>query len=89
MTNNYINGSLEGIRKEYYESGSLKLEETYRNNQLNGAFIKYSEGYEIKSEGNYTNGKLDESLRKKTLKVIINIVVIGLMLFYLALKLKN
>ena len=65
------------------------MEETYRNNQLNGAFIKYSEGYEIKSEGNYTNGKLDESLRKKILKVIINIVVIGLMLFYLALKLKS
>ena len=41
LEEHYLNGQLEGVRKEYNEHGNLLLQAEYVQGQLNGLYIKY------------------------------------------------
>ncbi|WP_053978579.1 toxin-antitoxin system YwqK family antitoxin [Mangrovimonas xylaniphaga] len=52
-------GQLNGITKEFYEDGGLKVEWKYKNNQLNGISKEYHKDGTY-SEWNYQNDQLIE-----------------------------
>ena len=47
----------DGIYKEYYDSGKLKFEESYKNGALDGVLKVYFENGNPMSETNYVEGK--------------------------------
>ena len=53
------NGQLDGIYREYYENGQLKLECTYKNGQLEGIAKEYYKNNQLSCEYNFRDGKLD------------------------------
>ena len=53
------NGQLDGIYREYYENGQLKLECTYKNGQLEGIAKEYYKNNQLSCEYNFKNGQLD------------------------------
>ena len=53
------NGQLDGIYREYYENGQLKLECTYKNGQLEGIAKEYYKNDQLSCEYNFRDGKLD------------------------------
>lgn len=53
------NGQLDGIYREYYENGQLKLECTYKNGQLEGTAKEYYKNKQLSCEYNFKNGQLD------------------------------
>lgn len=61
---NFLNGSKEGVFKQYSYDGWLKYEETYKDNTENGQFREYYKNGQIKREGNNLNG-LKEGIWKR------------------------
>ena len=53
------NGKLDGIYREYYENGQLKLECTYKDGQLDGISKEYYKNNQLSCEYNFKNGQLD------------------------------
>lgn len=53
----------DGIVKEFYDNGQLKLEETYKNGKPNGVRKKYDEVGRLWAEETYVNGKLNGIVR--------------------------
>ncbi len=53
----YIKEKIEGIVKYYYESGELKIEESWKNNQKNGIAKKYNRDGKVILEIEYKDGK--------------------------------
>jgi antitoxin component YwqK of YwqJK toxin-antitoxin module len=51
------NGKIEGHVKEYYENGSIKIEESYKNGKAEGIAKIYYENGKIKEEASFKNGK--------------------------------
>jgi len=51
---NYKKGKREGISREYYKSGKLKIEENYKNGQKINKKVYHKTG-ELKSEKDYPN----------------------------------
>ena len=49
----------EEVKKEYYESGKLKVEANYMNGEPEGITMVYYESGALRSEANFTKGKLD------------------------------
>ena len=50
---------LEGLHKEYYLNGNLKVEKIFKNGQLNGYFKSYYKNGQIRSVDLYKNDKRD------------------------------
>jgi antitoxin component YwqK of YwqJK toxin-antitoxin module len=50
----------EGLQKEYYESGKLKIEGSYKNHKREGILKIYHENGELGWEENYINNELEE-----------------------------
>jgi len=49
----------ENIKKKYYESGEIKLEESYKEDNLEGKRITYYKNGKTKTKEYYKNGKLE------------------------------
>ncbi len=60
----FVNGSKEGVSKQYSYDGWLKYEETYKNDVENGLFREYYKSGKVKREGNNLNG-LKEGIWKR------------------------
>lgn len=54
----------DGLLKEYYDSGNLKLEYKYNNGKKNGLQKKWHDNKQLAINYNYINGRLD-GLQKK------------------------
>ncbi|MAD61168.1 MAG: hypothetical protein CMH49_06625 [Myxococcales bacterium] len=50
---NYNNDILDGLYKEWYSNGQLKVQATYSNGQLEGSFNKYYSNGNKRVEGRY------------------------------------
>ena len=57
VKNNFQNGKLEGISKEYYGSGALQSEANYKNGKKEGIEKFYYESGALQEERNYKNDK--------------------------------
>jgi antitoxin component YwqK of YwqJK toxin-antitoxin module len=57
--NNSSENKLNGITKEFYENGDLKIEWNYKDNLLNGISKEYHKDGTY-SEWNYENGQLNQ-----------------------------
>jgi antitoxin component YwqK of YwqJK toxin-antitoxin module len=55
------------VRKEYYESGALKAEWSYKDGKLEGLAKRYYESGALKAEVNYKDGK-PEGIHKQYYK---------------------
>ncbi|WP_130733627.1 toxin-antitoxin system YwqK family antitoxin [Flavobacterium sp. J27] len=55
---NYKQGKLNGIRKVFYQDGSLAEHANYVNGKLDGVYKKYAENETILEEVSYKDGKL-------------------------------
>lgn len=57
---NYLNNQKNGVSKEFYLNGNLRLVSNYKNGKLNGSYLSYyrSDG-KLKSSSNYKEGKLN------------------------------
>ncbi len=53
----FKNGKLNGVQKEYYESGEIKSERTYKDGKRNGVLKKYYKSGNLKEEVTLANGK--------------------------------
>lgn len=53
------NGKLEGIYREYFENGQLKLECSYKNGELDGISKEYYKNNKLSCEYHFKDGKLD------------------------------
>jgi len=47
----------EGVTKDYYENGQLKMEANYKDGKLEGVAKFYYESGQLELEGNYKNDK--------------------------------
>jgi antitoxin component YwqK of YwqJK toxin-antitoxin module len=47
----------DGVKKEYYENGNLRKEETYKEDKREGAYKEYYENDTLREEGEYKEGK--------------------------------
>ena len=66
--NNNLNKMVEdGVLKEYYDNGNIKLEYNYNNGKKHGVQKKWFENKQIAINYNYKNGKLD-GIQKKWYK---------------------
>ncbi len=65
---NYINGKLNGILKNYYANGNLTEETFYKNGQKNGLSKIYTEKGILIEEVLYENGKLNGAAKYFDLK---------------------
>ena len=54
----------DGILKEYYDNGNIKIEYNYKNGKKNGVQKKWYLNNQLSIKYNYSNGKLD-GLQKK------------------------
>lgn len=54
-------GTVEGLRKSFYEGGQIESEKTYLKGELSGPARIYYENGQLAWEGRYLNGKLDGS----------------------------
>lgn len=54
----YSNGIRDGYRKEWYETGQLKLAANYINDLIEGRLISFWENGQLKRDDLYANGKL-------------------------------
>lgn len=54
---NYINGVLDGVRKDYGPNSKLKLEVSYKNGLFDGAFIEYGNEGNVLQERFYKAGQ--------------------------------
>ena len=52
------------VRKEYYESGALKSEYTFKKGKREGLFKEYYESGALKSEYTVKNGKPEGPIKK-------------------------
>ena len=43
----YKNGQMDGVAKEYYPSGKIKIEEPYKNGQIDGVAKAYDESGKV------------------------------------------
>lgn len=53
----YLNDTLHGSRKLYYENGKLSVVENYKRGKFISPFLKYFESGEVQIEGSYENNK--------------------------------
>ena len=53
----------DGIVREYYRNGQLKLEELYKDGKLNGLRKKFDEMGRLWAEENYLNGKMEGQVK--------------------------
>lgn len=53
---NYVEGELEGEKKEYYANGQLRFHAFYKAGLLDGIIREYYESGNLKYEGSFTNG---------------------------------
>ena len=56
VKNNFQNGKLEGIYKEYYESGALEAEGNFKNGKLEGILKEYDENGNLTQQTTFKNG---------------------------------
>ncbi|RPD96587.1 toxin-antitoxin system YwqK family antitoxin [Aureibaculum marinum] len=56
QTVHYIENIPHGLRKNYFEKGSLKSEYTYVNGKINGDYVAYYENAQLSESGKYSNG---------------------------------
>jgi len=64
FNNDSIEKIKDGLLKEHYDSGNIKLEYNYNNGKKNGVQKKWFDNKQIAINYNYNNGKLD-GLQKK------------------------
>jgi len=53
-----LNGKKHGNYKEWYESGILQTEGTYKDGELDGVWIEYTSLGKVKSKKTWENGKI-------------------------------
>lgn len=56
---NYKKGKLEGVRKVFYNDGTIAEEAMYKEGLKNGIYKKYAENGVLLEESNYKKGQLD------------------------------
>ncbi len=56
---NFIDDSLDGMRRTFFTGGRVKTEEVYKNGKLNGYRKIYNNNNKIQEEGNFVNGVRD------------------------------
>ncbi len=56
---NYLNGKLHGVVRNYYKNGKMTEEAIYKNNIRNGYSKVYTESGSLIEEVSYLNGKLE------------------------------
>jgi antitoxin component YwqK of YwqJK toxin-antitoxin module len=54
---NYVNGKLEGLVREWHENGQLGEERNYMNGKLEGLWRTWLSNGKLYLEYNYINGK--------------------------------
>ena len=59
----YVNGSKNGIEKEYYENGQIKSETLYVNGSKNGIKKEYYESGKLLSEFTYVDGEMEGDVK--------------------------
>lgn len=62
MEHNYVDGTMEGEIREYYESGKVWITYEFTNGAPNGPFLWYHENGEIMLKGTYDNGVYADTL---------------------------
>ncbi len=55
---NYLNDTLHGERKLFYESGALQSVEHLDHGRYNGAYLKYYENGQLSNEGQYVGNEM-------------------------------
>jgi antitoxin component YwqK of YwqJK toxin-antitoxin module len=55
----YAAGEATGIEKEWYENGTLKMEQQWEKNILNGPYVTYYKNGHKEEEGTYKDGAYD------------------------------
>jgi uncharacterized protein len=53
----YVNGREQGVRKEYYDNGQLKLVAEYLDGERHGSYVSYFINGNLYNEGRYFKGK--------------------------------
>jgi len=53
----FLNGKVNGHRKQYYQNGKISVERNYKNGIENGYEIEYFEDGSIKQKGEFVEGK--------------------------------
>lgn len=56
---NFVEDSLDGMRRTFFTGGRLKTEEVYKNGKLNGYRKIFNNNNKLQEEGNFTNGVRD------------------------------
>jgi len=60
----YKNGKIEGLLKQFFESGTLASEAEYRASLPNGRYVVYQKNGKKELEGNYKNGQEHGTFRQ-------------------------
>ena len=48
---------MDGVAKEYYPSGKIKIEEPYKNGQIDGVAKAYDESGKVIQQATFKNGQ--------------------------------
>lgn len=56
---NFVDDSLDGMRRTFFTGGRLKTEEVFKNGKLNGYRKIYNNNNKLQEEGNFKNGVRD------------------------------
>lgn len=64
MTLQYINGTMHGKYREYYESRKIKIDANYTHGKLDGSYVKYFPNGTVEISTVFRNGKIHGTLIK-------------------------